>query len=101
MEIPVCPGCGGSSWESVEDYSGGSKGYELCAAGWRLVNDRLELRQTDYSCLDCGYDPSDHEDGDELLEMLNDIDITPTPEAEYGGPSGELQLRLWQGRTAA
>ena len=46
MEIPVCPGCGGRLWESVEDYGGGSKRYELRAPGWTLVNDHLELRQT-------------------------------------------------------
>jgi hypothetical protein len=78
MEIPVCPGCDGSSWESVEDYGSGSKRYELRAYGWTLVDDWLELRQTDYCCRDCGYDPSDGEDDDELWGVLNRIDTAPT-----------------------
>jgi len=99
MEIPVCPNCGGSSWESVEDYSGGSKRYELRADGWRLVDDWLKLRQTDYRCRDCGYDPSDGED-DELWGVLNDIDTAPA--AEESRPlADDLSLQLWQDRTAA
>lgn len=65
MEIPVCPGCGGSVWESVENYGGGSKRYELGAHGWTLVDDCLELHQTEYLCGDCGY-PSDGDGDDEL-----------------------------------
>jgi hypothetical protein len=76
MEIPVCPDCGGRSWESVEDYSGGSKRYELRADGWTLVDNWLELNQSDYGCRDCGYDPSDDEE-DKLLEVLGDIDTAP------------------------
>jgi hypothetical protein len=100
MEIPVCPGCSGSSWESVEDYSGGSRRYELRADGWRLVDDWLDLRQTDYSCVDCGYDPSDGDD-DELLELLNDIDTAPTAEVESRPLAGDLSLQLWQDGRAA
>jgi len=84
MEIPVCPGCDGSSWDSVEDYGSGSKRYELGAHGWTLVDDWLELRQTNYCCRDCGYDPSDGEDDDELWKVLNDIDTAPTADVESG-----------------
>ena len=73
MEIPVCPGCGGSSWELVEDYSGGSKRYELRAEGWTLVGDWLELNQSDYSCCGCGYRP-DGDGDDDLWEVLRDIE---------------------------
>lgn len=55
MEFPVCLGCGSSRWESVENYGGGSKRYELRAAGWLLVDDWLDLLETDYLCRDCGY----------------------------------------------
>jgi hypothetical protein len=78
MEIPVCPDCGGSSWELNEDYGGGSKRYELRGNGWMLVDDWLELNQSDYGCRDCGYDPSDGDDDDRLLELLNEIETAPT-----------------------
>jgi hypothetical protein len=99
MEIPVCPGCGGSSWESVEDYGSGSKRYELRAHGWTLVDECLELRQTDFCCRDCGYDPSDGDD--ELLEVLNDIDTAATVEGEPRPLADDLSLHLWHDRTAA
>ncbi len=101
MEIPVCPDCGGTSWESVEDYGGGSKRYELRAHGWALVGDWLDLRETDYRCRDCGYDPADGEGNDELWDLLNDIDTAPTAEAESGRPAQGLSLKLWQDRPAA
>lgn len=92
MEIPVCPGCGNSSWESVEEYSGGSKRYELRANGWTLVDDWLDLNETDYSCRDCGYDPSDGEDDDELLALLNDIDTAPAVKVESDRAADNLSL---------
>ena len=100
MEIPVCPGCGGSSWESVEDYRGGSKRYELRADGWTLVDDWLELNQSDYGCRDCGYDPSDEEDH-VLLELLSEIDTAPEAETESGRPAEGLSLQLWHNCPAA
>jgi hypothetical protein len=102
MEIPVCPGCGGSSWESVEDHGGGSKRYELRAHGWTLVNDWLDLHQTDYRCCDCGYDPTEGEGDGELWDLLNDIDTAPTAETESRPLAEGLSLPLWEGdRTAA
>ncbi len=74
MEIPLCPGCGGRSWELIEEYNGGSKRYELRPEGWTLVDDWLELNQSDYGCRDCDYDPSDGEDDDALFRVLNDIE---------------------------
>jgi hypothetical protein len=100
MEIPVCPGCGGSQWELVEDLAGGSKRYELRAAGWTLVDDWLELNQTDYRCRDCGYDPSDDED-EELWELLGDIDTASTAETGSDRPVGDPSMQLWQDRPAA
>jgi hypothetical protein len=101
MKIPVCPGCGGSSWASVEDYSGGSKRFELRADGWRLVDDSLELRQTDFSCIDCGYDPSDGEDGEELWDVLNRIDTAPAAEEESGSLADDPSSRPWPDHRAA
>lgn len=95
MEIPVCLGCGGSSWELVEDYGGGSKRYELRADGWALVDDWLDLRETDYRCRDCGYDPLDGENDDSLWGLLNDIDTALTAERESDRPTEDLSLRLW------
>jgi hypothetical protein len=93
MEFPVCPGCGSSRWESVENYGGGSKRYELRAAGWLLVDDWLDLLETDYLCRDCGYDPA--ADGeDDLWEVLNDIE---TAHVDVPDPTrvGVQALTLW------
>lgn len=101
MEIPMCPGCGGSSWELVEDYGGGSKRYELRADGWTLVDDWMDLSQSDYGCGDCGYDPADDADNEDLLELLSDIDTGHAAETEAGRPAEDLSLQLWQDRPAA
>jgi hypothetical protein len=100
MEIPVCPGCGGSHWASVEDYGGGSKRYELRPHGWTLVDDGLKLRQTDYCCVGCGYDPLNG-DHDELWDLLNDIDTAVAAGTESDPSGDDLSMRLWQDRTAA
>jgi hypothetical protein len=73
VEIPVCPGCGCSGWESVERYVGGEKLYQLGADGWALVDDSLELDETDYYCRDCGYDPGG-EGNHDLVNVLNEIE---------------------------
>lgn len=100
MGVPVCPGCDSRHWESVENYAGGSKRYELRAAGWMLVDDWLELDATEYRCRDCGYDPAG-EGQDDLWDVLNDIetalsDVQQTLTAEC------VPLTLWEDvRTAA
>lgn len=100
MMIPECPSCGGSSWESIEDYGGGSKRYELRAHGWTLVDDWLDLSQTDYRCLGCGFDPSDDEDNDALWEVLNDIHTARA--AEESRPLAmAASLQLWPDRTVS
>jgi hypothetical protein len=100
MEVPVCPGCGRSRWESVAEYTGGSKRYELRAAGWMLIDDWLELDATDYRCRECGYDPAGVGD-DELWEVLNDIDTAPS-DAHKAKTAEDVPLTLWEDdRTAA
>ena len=56
--------------------------------------------QTDYCCGDCGYDPSDGEDDDELWGVLNDIATVPAA-AESRPLAEDALLQLWQDRTAA
>jgi hypothetical protein len=94
MQIPVCPTCGGSKWESVEEYAGGSRHYELRPDGWTLVNSFVELLETNYCCRDCDYDPSEDEDNDELLELLNDIDTAPTDDIESDRPAEDISAIL-------
>ena len=75
MEIPVCPICEGSKFmrQGVRRRFAHD---ELRSGGWTLVDSSLELEETDYSCANCGYDPSDDED-DSLLELLGDFDTAP------------------------
>jgi hypothetical protein len=100
MEIPVCPGCDGSHWESIEEYDGGSRQYALRAEGWTLVEDWLELNQTNYRCRDCGYDPDDEDD--ELWAALNEIDTAPAADTAPARSALGEQAMLWeQGPSAA
>lgn len=99
MKIPTCPTCGGSCWESVEEYAGGSRDYELLEDGWTLVDSFLELLQTDYACGDCGYDPSG-EENDELLELLANIDTAQMPDMEPDRPAKDLSLGLRENEPA-
>ena len=92
MAIPVCPICDGSNWSSVEEYAGGSRHYELRAAGWTLVGSFLELLESNYCCRDCGYGLSDD---DELWELLSDIETAPTRGDESDRSAEDIPLTLW------
>lgn len=74
MEIPVCPACGGSAWSSTEQLSGGERFYELRAEGWVLVDESLEMLESDYCCRDCGHDPVEDDDDCALWDLLSAID---------------------------
>lgn len=94
--LPVCPGCGGTAWSSIEELTGGSRSYALRADGWTLVDSSFELLETNYSCDDCGYDPSDENDDDGLLEMLADVDTAPAADMAAGRPSEDVSPSLWE-----
>ena len=95
LEIPVCPGCGGTAWLSIEELAGGSRSYALRADGWTLVHSFSELLETNFSCDDCGYDPSDADDDDDLLEVLAAIDTAPSEDLAAGQRRADVSLGLW------
>jgi hypothetical protein len=96
MEIPACPSCGGTAWSCEEELAGGSRKYELRADGWTLVESSLELLQTDYACDDCGRDPADDDAGDDLLELLADIDTAPSDDIAADRRREDVTPGLWE-----